>query len=171
MNGILINLCELVPAQNHLKFLTMIGPLTCNRAIVEDERLLLIAGIIDQSEGKISPESYIELLEQKLCSVYGIKHSHLTKGGRHREVVDARRILFWALRQLFGLSLSTIGRRYNKDHATILYGLKTFDNLVNTDISFRLKAETCFKFLHNQGWSEPLQVYSKKYNPEILEQL
>jgi chromosomal replication initiation ATPase DnaA len=149
----------------------MIGPLTCNRAIVEDERLLLIAGIIDQSEGKISPESYIELLEQKLCSVYGIKHSHLTKGGRHREVVDARRILFWSLRQLFGLSLSTIGRRYNKDHATILYGLKTFDNLVNTDISFRLKTETCFKFLHNQGWSEPLQVYSKKYNPEILEQL
>lgn len=171
MNEILIKLCELVPAQNHLKFLTMIGPLTRNRAIVEDERLLLIAGIVEQAEGKISPESYIELLEHKLCSVYGIKHGHLIKGGRHREVVDARRILFWSLRQLFGLSLSTIGRRYNKDHATVLHGLRTFDNLVKTDVAFRYKAETCLKFLHNQGWSEPLEVYAERYNDKILEQL
>lgn len=171
MNNILINLMELVPAQNHLKFLTMIGPLTRNRAIVEDERLHLIASIVTECEGNISPDSYIELLEQKLCSVYGIKHSHLTKGGRHREVVDARRILFWSLRVLFGLSLSTIGRRYGKDHATVLHGLRTFDNLINTDYAFRIKAETCLKYLHQNGWSEPLEVYATKYNNKLLEQL
>lgn len=163
MNSLLSKMIALMPEENHLRFLTLIGPLTKHRGLIEDERLALISGIISAQEGSETADGYIDLLEQKLCSIYGVKQSHLVKGSRHREVVDARRVLFWSLRILFGFSLTSIGRRYGKDHATVLHGIRTFEILIETDPSFRYRAEICLRYLESNGNPEPLLTYRRKF--------
>ena len=59
----------------------------------------------------------------------GIKLSEKT---RARIVVDVRRVAFKLTKELTNASLSSIGRLYDKDHATVLHGIKTFDNLYNS---------------------------------------
>jgi chromosomal replication initiation ATPase DnaA len=163
MNSLLNKLMDLMPEENHLRFLTLIGTLTKHRGLIEDERLDLISGLISAQDESETADGYIDLLEQKLCSIYGVKQSHLVKGCRQREVVDARRVLFWSLRILFGFSLTSIGRRYGKNHATILYGIRTFETLVESDPSFRYRAEICLRYLESNGNSEPLKTYKKKF--------
>ena len=48
---------------------------------------------------------------------------------RKREVVYRRIYLFKYLQQMEGLTLTAIGKMFNKDHATVIHGLKTFDNV------------------------------------------
>ena len=48
---------------------------------------------------------------------------------RKREVVYRRIYLYKYLQQMEGLTLTAIGKMFNKDHATVIHGLKTFDNV------------------------------------------
>ena len=48
---------------------------------------------------------------------------------RKREVVYRRIYLFKYLQQMEGLTLTAIGKMFNKDHATVIHGLRTFDNV------------------------------------------
>jgi hypothetical protein len=48
---------------------------------------------------------------------------------RKREVVYRRIYLFKYLQQMEGLTLTAIGNIFNKDHATVIHGLRTFDNV------------------------------------------
>jgi hypothetical protein len=48
---------------------------------------------------------------------------------RKREVVEARQLFFKRAKEITNLSLSKIGSRLNRDHSTVLYGIKTVNNL------------------------------------------
>jgi chromosomal replication initiation ATPase DnaA len=56
----------------------------------------------------------------------------LTAKTRKRAVVDVRRVAFKVTKSLTRISLTSIGELYNKDHATVLHGIKTFDNLYDS---------------------------------------
>ena len=55
------------------------------------------------------------------------------KKSRKREYVDSRRIFFYILRNKFLLTYYAIGEISQKDHATIIYAIKTFENLIKID--------------------------------------
>lgn len=59
------------------------------------------------------------------------KENNLITRSRKRELVDQRRYLFHVLRDRALLSLSLIGRIFEKDHATVLHGLRTYDEIKN----------------------------------------
>ena len=48
---------------------------------------------------------------------------------RKREVVYKRMYLFKYLQQMEGMSLISIGKMFNRDHSTVIHGLRTFDNV------------------------------------------
>jgi hypothetical protein len=48
---------------------------------------------------------------------------------RKREVVYRRIYLFRYLKQMEGMSLISIGKMFNRDHSTVIHGLRTFDNV------------------------------------------
>tara|TARA_R110002020_G_scaffold469107_1_gene693852 strand:+ start:72 stop:638 length:567 start_codon:yes stop_codon:yes gene_type:complete len=56
----------------------------------------------------------------------------LAQKTRKREIVDARRVAFKLTKSLTKDSLASIGKIYNKDHATVLHGIKTFDYLYDS---------------------------------------
>jgi cystathionine beta-lyase/cystathionine gamma-synthase len=58
---------------------------------------------------------------------------------RRREYVDARAIAFYILKSEMNMSLEAIGRVFNKNHATVLHGIRLFYNLIETDKAFKNK--------------------------------
>jgi hypothetical protein len=65
---------------------------------------------------------------------------------RLRKVVEARAIGYKVIQKTHNMSLSKIGRLFKKDHATVIYGLKTFEYLYKT--------EPFFKFSYNNILAE-----------------
>ena len=72
----------------------------------------------------ITPKYIKEYIEE-------ITGMDLAAKSRVREVVDVRRVAFKLTKTLTKSSLTSIGKLYNKDHATVLHGIKTFDYLVD----------------------------------------
>jgi hypothetical protein len=71
---------------------------------------------------------------------------------RKREVVYKRMYLFKYLQQMEGLSLTAIGKLFNKDHATVIHGLRTYENVKVYDdfISFTAEEFTEFPICENK---------------------
>lgn len=56
---------------------------------------------------------------------------------RVRQNVDARRIVYKLCRELLNITYTRIARYFDKNHASVLHGLKQFDALFETDREFR----------------------------------
>ena len=65
----------------------------------------------------------IEEIKEYICS------EGLDVKSRKREVVYRRIYLFRYLKQMEGMSLISIGKMFNRDHSTVIHGLRTFDNV------------------------------------------
>ena len=50
---------------------------------------------------------------------------------RERKYVHARWRIWHFAHKEKGMSLSEIGRRYNKDHTSILYGMRKYEQILN----------------------------------------
>lgn len=58
---------------------------------------------------------------------------------RHRDLIEGRVIFYHIMRYKFKKTASSIGKRVFKSHATVLHGLKNFDDWVRTDSDFKNK--------------------------------
>ncbi|QDP56295.1 MAG: hypothetical protein GOVbin3009_62 [Prokaryotic dsDNA virus sp.] len=63
---------------------------------------------------------------------------------RKREYVDARRIAYLIMRKMYGTPYYQIAKLFNRNHATVIYGVNSAQNLIDTDPNFR---ETYFETL------------------------
>lgn len=70
-------------------------------------------------------DKYEKIIED-ICEKYGVKKQHLLSRRRDAELVKIKKLTYWTLRQA-GLSLPKIGKLMNKDHSTVLYGIRTFN--------------------------------------------
>lgn len=96
---------------------------------------------------------------------------------RRRHLVYARFIFFKLARDNTRYSLSDIGRLINKDHASVLHGIKQFDNVIREyeDELFKIyvKIDALCKTkrkLRDRDIS-PEYYYKKKYKDVLLELL
>ena len=78
-------------------------------------------------KNKVEAESIKLLIEQEM------EIENIFKNTRRREYVDARRILFYILRNNFLLTYFEIGRISKRDHATIIHAIKDFDYIIKAD--------------------------------------
>lgn len=131
-----------------------------NIELLKTLRLLNLC-YIDAIANEASPEEFIELLieelkarreEEKLknkvfnpdevvSDIWGVEANKLPQKTRKREIVEARQVCMWLRATNTKDSLSTIGSRYNRDHATVLHAKKTVYNLIETDKTFRERVE------------------------------
>lgn len=78
-------------------------------------------------KNKVEAESIKVLIEQEM------EIDNIFKKTRRREYVDARRMLFYILRNNFLLTYFEIGRISKRDHATIIHAIKDFDYIIKAD--------------------------------------
>lgn len=75
----------------------------------------------------VTREVTIVDVEDVICSVVerrGVTRAQVLAGSRISQITDARHEIWWRLHVEFGLSHSRIGRVFNRDHTTIVHGVK-----------------------------------------------
>ena len=81
-------------------------------------------------------------LTKIVAEIFDLDYLQLFEKGRKRNLVEARQVIFYiAYKKINGLSLAQIGAKFNKDHATVLYGIKMVQNLCDTNKEFKEKVD------------------------------
>jgi chromosomal replication initiator protein len=77
------------------------------------------------------------IIEAAVCEYLGITVDHMKDKNRRSLQVRARQIAIYLMYHRFTMSLSAIGRRFGRDHTTIMYNLRMMDNYLSTEESMR----------------------------------
>lgn len=65
----------------------------------------------------------INKIEKEVCDLFGLSQDVVKVKRRRRENSRSRFAMFYILREKFGLSYPTIGRIYDMDHTSVIYGV------------------------------------------------
>lgn len=75
--------------------------------------------------------NHFERVKQEVSKYFKIPVKVLESKEKSREVVEARHIAFWILRNTFECTLPKIGRSFNRDHATVMHGLDKISGMLS----------------------------------------
>lgn len=65
-----------------------------------------------------------KLLAKGICAKYRVPFEEVTSESRHAHLVKIRQEIWYRIRVDIGMSYPEIGKRFNKDHSTILHGVR-----------------------------------------------
>ena len=95
----------------------------------------------DRQNLKTKAMTTYEQIKQIVCIGEGIPLDSmaLSSKSRKRELVFARQVIIFFMKELTKESLAKIGSYLGKDHATVIHSCRTINDLVETDKSIRMK--------------------------------
>ncbi len=70
------------------------------------------------------------LILDETASYFGLTRDDLTSKSRSRPLTTARHVAMYLLRECTGLSLIKIGEQFDRDHTTVLHGIKKIETLM-----------------------------------------
>jgi len=95
---------------------------------------------------------------------------------RERNLVYKRAIYYKLAKEFTKEPLHAIGQEVNKDHATVIHGLKTFDNIIDNfwekdyfNIYLDLKKHIKNKITLEMKQRDPNNYYKNKYRVKLLQ--
>ena len=74
---------------------------------------------------------YHNVITKELADIYKIKQEEMFLGSRKKNIIFAKRMYIYILREMFGLTLSEIGRVTNLHHASIIHHTRKFEFFYN----------------------------------------
>ena len=80
-----------------------------------------------------------------VCNYYRISLETLISKERKREVAQARFICYFFIRRSFKTSLEAIGAKFERNHASVIHGIKKADFFYETDDKFRRDIENLWE--------------------------
>lgn len=78
----------------------------------------------------------VEGIIYNVTKLFNINREQLFIKSRKREIVICRQVCMWLMRRNLDnnlYSFQRIGDYFGKDHATVMYAIKTIENLLETD--------------------------------------
>lgn len=74
---------------------------------------------------------YHNVITKELADIYSIKQEEMFLGSRKKNIIFAKRMYIYILREMFGLTLNEIGRVTNLHHASIIHHTRKFEFFYN----------------------------------------
>lgn len=74
---------------------------------------------------------YHNVITKELADIYNIKQKEMFLGSRKKNIIFAKRMYIYILREMFGLTLNEIGRVTNLHHASIIHHTRKFEFFYN----------------------------------------
>ena len=74
---------------------------------------------------------YHNVITKELADIYNIKQEEMFLGSRKKNIIFAKRMYIYILREMFGLTLNEIGRVTNLHHASIIHHTRKFEFFYN----------------------------------------
>lgn len=91
----------------------------------------------------------IPKIQDTVCNFFNIKKDLIHSASRKREIVQARQITMYFIKQYTELSLSQIGMQVgNRNHATVLHACNTVKDLMEVDKSLKADVQEIDCLLH-----------------------
>lgn len=78
-----------------------------------------------------------------------VEEMHTKK--RDRDVAEARQVVMWYAVNRMGYTYNRAGNIYDRNHVTAMYGIKTVNNLIETDRNFRERFEATMRHIEKIG--------------------
>lgn len=84
----------------------------------------------------------VEEIQQKVAERYGIRVSEMQSKRRERTVARPRQVAMYLAKALTPRSLPEIGRKFDRDHTTVIHAVRKIEEMMETDASFRSEIES-----------------------------
>jgi len=111
-----------------------------------------------------------KIIRKRINDFFGIDIDEPT---RIEKYVEARMIYYWLCYYFTNMNLSRIAKTVNKNHATVLHGIKNFPIFMETDKEFKEKFlaiyETLKEDVQKKTEQMSLQELTFRYNQLLME--
>jgi hypothetical protein len=87
------------------------------------------------------PRTMIADIQATVAGYYGLPAQTMKSHQQYRRVARPRQIAMFLADELTPHSLSEIGRRFDRDHTTVMHALKTVRGLIETDAEVLIDVE------------------------------
>lgn len=105
-------------------------------------------GLKKFSDSEDSKESnLIKFCKEVVCRYYGKDSTYLDISSRKHEYVKVRQVCMYMIRKIFKLGYTRMGIDFNKDHATIIYSVKTIEGFLQYDKELQKEIDDIEKVL------------------------
>lgn len=108
-----------------------------NREITLDVAIEALKDYGESSAKKVTPEYIIEAC----AKFYGVKKEDIYSEKRTKNIVLARQVSIYIIKEVTNYSFPKIGAIFGKDHATAIYAIKKVNELMEKDISAKINIE------------------------------
>jgi hypothetical protein len=104
----------------------------------------------------------IDWLLKKVCPYYMINPEQAFSKSRKREIVYARRVIYYFLYEFNNITSRILATHFHQDHATIFTTIKEFGNMYDTDKNFKQFIDT----IKDEYFAEfgNTKIYKKQYS-------
>lgn len=104
--------------------------------------------------------NYINLMKDIGLKVYNATEEK----NRKRENILYRQLIYWMMYKTLPVTLGGIGSEFeNKNHATILHGIKMFENTMETSWKDRMIVQYFVEKMEELGYPQPRQAYKELF--------
>ena len=90
-------------------------------------------------------EYYHQIIIKQLSKMYDVKEDEIFLGSRKKNIIFAKRLYIFTLREMFGLTIQEIGDITNLHHSSILHHTRTFqffyNNIQRENANFKIIAD------------------------------
>jgi len=76
-------------------------------------------------------EYYHQIIVKQLVKMYDVNEDEIFLGSRKKNIIFAKRLYIFTLREMFGLTIQEIGDISNLHHSSVLYHTRTFEFFYN----------------------------------------
>lgn len=110
--------------------------------------LALAKEVVQKFVAQVSKEITIESILTMVADHFGLDVDVIKSNSRKRQIVTARQLAMYFVKQHTSHSLKTIGKEFGgRDHSTVIYSCRTVNDLIDSDQSFRNLVEELDKKL------------------------
>jgi chromosomal replication initiator protein len=82
--------------------------------------------LLPHTDAEIPPD----LILEETAQYFGLTRDDLTSKNRSRPLTTARHVAMYLLRDQTGLSLLRIGERFERDHTTVMHGIRKVESMM-----------------------------------------
>lgn len=109
--------------------------------ITMDSVLKVLKDYTDDGKIILTPEYIVEY-----CSnFYNIDPTKLYSTSQKKDICNVRQIAFYLCKEILDLSYPRIGQVFNKDHTTVMHGIKKIEKSIESDASLKETVEMLIK--------------------------
>jgi len=135
----------------------VLGLIARSSLLKEPINLSLAKELVEEIGIKES-SNQVEMIIETVCRFFGVPREDIFSSSRKKELTLVRQVTIYFLRNLLNKSLKEISSLFKKEHSTIIYNLKTFENKLKRDLGLKVKVDYLFKEISKELSQEELEI-------------